>query len=67
MKDNVEKLKTEISCLTRETKKYEESITYPNECPTCGKPLLPEFKVCPCRSENIKLRPEEKISMRAYK
>ena len=67
LKENVEKLKTEISRLKRETQKFEESITYPNKCPTCGKPLLPEFKVCPYCGENIKLLPEKMISLREYK
>lgn len=67
LKENVEKLKTEISRLKRETQKFEESITYLNRCPTCGKPLRPEFKVCPYCGENIKLLPEKMISLREYK
>ena len=67
LKENVETLKTEISRLTRETKKFEENITYPNRCPTCKKPLRPEFKVCPYCGENIKLLPEKMISLREYK
>jgi len=67
LKENVETLKTEISRLTRETQKFEENITYTNRCPTCKKPLLPEFKVCPYCGENIKLLPEKMISLREYK
>ncbi|MDI6847616.1 MAG: hypothetical protein QMD23_05750 [Candidatus Bathyarchaeia archaeon] len=67
LKENVEKLKTELSRLKRETKKFEESIKHPKKCPTCGKPLLPEFKVCPYCGENIKLLREPLIALKDYK
>lgn len=67
LKENVEKLKTEISRLKRETEKFEESIKHPKKCPTCGKPLLPEFKICPYCGENIKLLPEPLIALKDYK
>jgi ribosomal protein L32 len=65
--ENVEKLKTELSRLKRELKKFEENIKHPNECPICGKPILPEFKVCPYCGENLKLLPEAVIALKDYK
>lgn len=64
LKENVEKLKTEINRLNRETEQY---IKYTNKCPTCRKPLLREFKVCPYCGENISLLPEKMISVREYR
>jgi DNA repair exonuclease SbcCD ATPase subunit len=67
LKENVEELKTEISRLIRETRKLEDSLPYLNKCPTCGKPLRLEFKVCPYCGENIKLIPEKMISLKDYR
>jgi len=65
--ENVEKLKTELSRLKREFKKFEENVKHPNKCPMCGKPILPEFKVCPYCGENLKLLPEAVIAFKDYK
>lgn len=67
LNENVEKLKTELSHLKREIKKFEENIKHPKKCPTCGKPILPEFKLCPYCGENIKLLPETVIALQNYK
>jgi len=67
VKDNVEKIKNELSHLKREITKLEENVKYPNKCSTCGKPLLPEFKICPYCGENIKLLPENIVSVKEYK
>lgn len=67
LKENVEKLKTELSRLNRETRKFEQSIKYPNKCPTCEKPLLPEFKVCPYCGENISLIAEKIVAVEKYR
>ena len=65
--ENVEKLRTELSRLKREFKKFEENVKHPNKCPMCGKPILPEFKVCPYCGENLKLLPEAVITLKNYK
>jgi ribosomal protein L32 len=67
LKESVEKLKTELNRLKREIKNFEQNIRHPNKCPTCGKPILPEFKVCPYCGENIKLLPEAVIALKDYK
>lgn len=67
LKESVDKLKTELSRLKREIKKFEENIKQPNKCPTCGKPILSEFKVCPYCGDNIKLLPAEVITLKNYK
>jgi len=67
LKESVEKMKTELGSLRKEAKKLEERVNFPNLCPTCGKPLLPEFKICPYCGENVKLLPEKVISLKEYK
>lgn len=69
LKENMEKLRTELSRLKKEIKKFEENLNlkYPNVCPACGKPILPQFKVCPYCGENIKLLPETVIALKDYR
>ena len=63
VKESIEKMKAEVASLRREVKKIEEKVEFPDRCPTCGKPLLPEFKLCPYCGANIKLLPQEIIAM----
>ena len=67
LKDGMDKMKTELNNLRKEIKKIEEKIQFPNLCPACGKPLMPEFKICPYCGENIKLLPEEVVSLESYR
>jgi hypothetical protein len=67
LKESVEKIKAELGSLRKEVKKLEEKVHFPNLCPACGKPLLPEFKICPYCGENIKLLPEDVVSLKQYK
>jgi uncharacterized OB-fold protein len=67
LKENIEKIKAELGNLKKEVRKFEENIKYPDKCPTCGKPLLPEFKICPYCGENIKLLPEKVVLLKEYK
>jgi len=67
LKEGLEKIKTELSSLKKELKKIEERIQFPNICPACGKPLLPEFNMCPYCGENIKLPKAPVISVKDYK
>lgn len=67
LKDSVEKLKNDLSHLKREIKKSEKRVKCLSKCPTCGKPLLPEFKICPYCGQNIKLLPEKLLSLKEYR
>jgi len=54
LKELVEKVKVEVGTLKREVRRIEEKVKFPILCPACGKPLLPEFKMCPYCGEQIK-------------
>jgi hypothetical protein len=67
IKATMEKARTEISSLKKELKTIEEKILFANIlCPTCEKPLQPDFNVCPYCGENLKL-PQQIIAVKEYK
>jgi DNA repair exonuclease SbcCD ATPase subunit len=67
IKESLEKMKAELSSLKKEFKKIEERTQPPILCPSCGKPLLPDFKICPYCGANIKLLPEKIVSIKDYR
>lgn len=67
MKESIDKMKTELSGLKRELRKIEEKATIPNLCPACGKPLLPEFKMCLYCGQPAKTPATPVISLKDYK
>ena len=67
MKESIEKIKTELGSLKREVKRMDEKIGFSNICPACGKPLLPEFKMCPYCGERIRSPQAPTISLKDYK
>jgi len=67
IKEGVEKMKTEISTLKKEIKKLEEKVSFPLLCSACGKPLLPDFNLCPYCGENVKQHPPAIITLKDYR
>ena len=55
LKENLDKLKAELWLLENKNKRVEEDVKETRLCPTCGKTILQEFKVCPYCSENLSL------------
>jgi hypothetical protein len=66
LKEGIEKVRLEMSGLKREFKKLEEKINFPIVCLSCGKPLLPEFKICPYCGESLKPVQERVVSVKNY-
>jgi rRNA maturation endonuclease Nob1 len=66
LKEGLEKMKTELVSLKKEVKKIDEKVTFPNICPACNKPLMPEFNMCPYCGEKVKLQPPL-LNLKDYK
>lgn len=62
----VENIKTELGSLKKEVRRIEEKGKLPFLCATCGKPLSPEFRLCPFCGESLRL-PAEIIAAKAFR
>ena len=51
----VDLIRLELSELTKELERLEGKMKFPYVCLSCGKPLLPEFKICPYCGEDAQL------------
>jgi hypothetical protein len=67
MKDSMEKVRTELASLKKEIKRIEEKTQLPKLCTACGKPLLPDFKMCPYCGEKTTLETPPIIDLKNYK
>jgi rRNA maturation endonuclease Nob1 len=67
IKETVEKIKTELNSLRKEVKRLEENGSFQNICPTCAKPLQPDFKICPYCGQNVKFLLEKIVSVKDYR
>ena len=66
LKEGIEKVRLEVGILKREVKKLEEKMNFPIVCLSCGKPVLPEFKICPYCGESLKPIQERVVSVKNY-
>jgi rubrerythrin len=62
----VENIRTDLGHLKKEIKRIEEKGKLPLLCATCGKPLSPEFRLCPFCGETLKL-PTGIATVEAYR
>jgi rRNA maturation endonuclease Nob1 len=51
----VHTIRLELNDLAKEVEKLEEKMNHSYVCLACGKPLLPEFKLCPYCGEDARL------------
>jgi len=51
----VDLIRLELNDLAKDVEKLEANVKYSYVCMACGKPLLPEFKICPYCGEDTKL------------
>lgn len=54
LRECIENMKADMSSLKTEFRKMQESVALPNVCHACGKPLMPEFKMCPYCGERMR-------------
>jgi hypothetical protein len=67
IKATMEKTRTEIGSLKKQMKAIEEKILFASVlCPTCEKPLQPDFNVCPYCGEDLKM-PQKIMTVKGYK
>ena len=66
LKESMEKMRTEVGGLKKEIKRIGEQTQFSKICPSCGKSLLPEFKMCPYCGENLKLITPPVILVKDY-
>ena len=67
IKETTEKMRIELGSLKKQIKTLEEKLPFTNIlCPACGKPLRPDFHLCPYCGENIKLQ-EKMLVVKDYK
>ena len=57
----IEKLSTEIKEVKKELVSLKNNFKKPNNCPSCGNPVLARFKICPYCGESLQLSPEKII------
>jgi rubrerythrin len=66
IKETMEKTRTEIGSLKKQIKTLEEKLLFTIICPSCGKLLRPDFKLCPYCGESITLQ-EKMVVVKDYK
>jgi rubrerythrin len=54
LRESIENMKADLGSLNKEFKKIREEAVFPNICRACGKPLMPEFNLCPYCGESIR-------------
>jgi predicted amidophosphoribosyltransferase len=63
----MEKTRIELGSLRKQIKTLEERLLFTNMlCPACGKPLRPDFQICPYCGENIRLQ-QKMVMVKDYK
>jgi RNA polymerase-binding transcription factor DksA len=67
LKQTIQKTTAELTTLKTTIKRIEDKIIYTNICIACGKPIQPEFKLCPYCGEPTKLPTAAVIDLKNYK
>jgi hypothetical protein len=54
LRENIENMKADLGILKKEFRKIRENLGIPKICHGCGKPLMPEFALCPYCGESVR-------------
>jgi rRNA maturation endonuclease Nob1 len=65
--ESVEKIKMELHYLCGEVNTLKETSKFPALCLACGKPLMPDFKICPYCGEPTRNLAQVAIPVESYK
>ena len=66
IKETIEKTRSEVGNLKKQMRIIEEKMLFTIVCPSCGKLLRPDFKLCPYCGESIALQ-EKMMVVKDYK
>ena len=66
MYETIEKTRSEVGNLKKQMRIFEEKLLFTIVCPSCGKLLRPDFKLCPYCGESIALQ-EKMMVVKDYK
>lgn len=67
LRESIENARVELAILKKEIRRIDGKMKFPNLCSSCGKPLMPEFNMCPYCGENLKLQHTPVIRLKDYK
>lgn len=67
LKESVETVKADLSSLKKDFRKIREKASFPDMCRACGKPLMPEFNMCPYCGEVIRPIEPSVITMKNFR
>lgn len=67
LRESVETMKADMSSLKKEFRRIREDVTFPDICHVCGKPLMPEFKMCPYCGEGIRSEEPPVLTVKSFR
>jgi hypothetical protein len=53
LRESIEGMKADMGNLKKEIRRIRENVPLPNMCHACGRPLMPEFIMCPYCGETV--------------
>jgi hypothetical protein len=54
LRESIESMKADMGNLKKEIRRIRENAPLPKSCLACGRPLMPEFKMCPYCGESVR-------------
>jgi len=67
LKESIDSIKTDMGSLRREFRTIQDSVISSKICRACGKPLMPEFNLCPYCGESIRPLEPPMITIKGYR